>query len=157
MKKLLEAPEKFYKPKDRPSGHDISARFGKDNGGAIPSNLLQYSNTESNSAYIRLCKDFGFDAHPARFPKDLPSFFIKFLTEPKDLVLDMFCGSNTTGEAAQELDRRWMGIELNREYAITSAFRFMSGWPSDLIGDYVRRAHEGCNGITLVAPQRVLF
>ena len=40
MKKLLEDPEDFYTPKKRPSGHDIGKSFGKDNGGAIPSNLL---------------------------------------------------------------------------------------------------------------------
>ncbi|MCI0332768.1 MAG: site-specific DNA-methyltransferase [Planctomycetes bacterium] len=157
MKKLLGAPERFYTPKDRPSGHDISDAFGRDNGGAIPSNLLQYSNTESNSVYIRLCKELGFDAHPARFPKALPSFFINFLTEPGDLVLDIFCGSNTTGEAAEELGRKWIGIELSREYAITSAFRFMSEWHSDQIGEYVETARSGDNAISVLAPQRVLF
>jgi site-specific DNA-methyltransferase (cytosine-N4-specific) len=41
MKKLLQDPEGFYTPKKRPSGHDIGKAFGKDNGGAIPPNLLQ--------------------------------------------------------------------------------------------------------------------
>ncbi|SDA36686.1 DNA methylase [Sphingomonas sp. NFR15] len=41
MKKLLADPVAFYRAKDRPSGHDIGMSFGKDNGGAIPSNLLQ--------------------------------------------------------------------------------------------------------------------
>ena len=68
MKKLIEDPEAFYKPAKRPSGHDISARFGKDNGGAIPSNMLSIPNTDSNSPYLRLCKEFGLDRHPARFP-----------------------------------------------------------------------------------------
>ncbi|MDQ3330610.1 MAG: site-specific DNA-methyltransferase, partial [Planctomycetota bacterium] len=71
MKKLIEDPRKFYRAKDRPSGHDISEGFGKDNGGAIPSNLLQYPNTESNSLYIRSCKQVGISPHPARFPKSL--------------------------------------------------------------------------------------
>src|SRR5713226_4996982 len=48
MNALLKNAEKFYKPKLRPSGHDISRRFDKDNGGAIPSNLLQIPNTDSN-------------------------------------------------------------------------------------------------------------
>lgn len=157
MRKLLESPEKFYRPKDRPSGHDISTAFGRDNGGAIPANLLQYANTESNSVYMRLCKEFSFAAHPARFPKDLPRFFIKFLTEPGDLILDIFSGSNTTGEAAEELDRRWIGIELSRDYAITSAFRFMSDWPTDLIAEYVQRARKGSNELSVTAPQKVLF
>jgi hypothetical protein len=41
MQKLLEDPDKFYSPMKRPSGHDISKGFGRDNGGAIPSNLLR--------------------------------------------------------------------------------------------------------------------
>lgn len=157
MKKLLEAPDKFYVPKERPSGHDISAAFGKDNGGAIPGNLLQFPNSESNSIYIRLCRQFGFDPHPARYPKTLPNFFINFLTEPGDEVLDIFCGSNTTGEAAEELGRSWTGIEVNREYAIASAFRFMADWPSDNVASFVQNARRGCNQLLLTSPQRVLF
>ena len=53
MKKLISDPEGFYKPKMRPSGHDIGASFSKDNGGAIPSNLLSIPNTDSNSNYLR--------------------------------------------------------------------------------------------------------
>jgi len=65
MKKLLTDPESFYKPKVRPSGHEISAAFGKDNGGAIPPNLLQFSNTESNGRYLDGCKLVGAQGHPA--------------------------------------------------------------------------------------------
>jgi site-specific DNA-methyltransferase (cytosine-N4-specific) len=99
----------------------------------------------------------GFEAHPARFPKALPNFFINFLTDPGDLVVDIFCGSNTTGEAAEELARRWIGIELSRDYAVASAFRFMSEWPSDQIADYARSARAGCNQIPVLPPQRALF
>lgn len=125
MKKLLENPDAFYKPKKRPSGHDISNSFGaSDNGGAIPPNLLQISNSESNSKYLRLCKEFAVKQHPARFPYKLPEFFIKFLTEPGDLVLDIFAGSNTTGEVAETYGRKWIACELNREYLASSALRF---------------------------------
>ncbi len=128
MNALLKNAEKFYKPKLRPSGHDISRRFDKDNGGAIPSNLLQIANTDSNSHYLRLCKAHGFDSHPARFPDALPQFFIEFLTDPNDTVLDIFSGSNTTGFVAERLGRKWIAAELNREYAIASALRFMENW-----------------------------
>ncbi len=101
MKKLLEDPEGFYTPKKRPSGHDIGKAFGKDNGGAIPPNLLQIPNSESNGSYLRGCKTVGAKGHPARFPAKLPEFFIRFLTEPGDLVLDIFAGSNTTGHVAE--------------------------------------------------------
>jgi len=124
MKKLLENSEKFYTPKLRPSGHDVSSGFDKDNGGAIPSNLLSIPNTESNSQYLRYCKLVGVSGHPARFPAKLPEFFVKFLTKPGDLVLDIFAGSNTTGEVAERLGRRWIACDLDRTYVATSVFRF---------------------------------
>ncbi len=125
MKKLLKDPDKFYTPKLRPSGHDIGKGFGKDNGGAIPSNLLQIPNTESNGAYAKGCKLVGIKAHPARFPAKLPKFFIKFLTEPNDLVIDIFAGSNTCGQVAETLQRRWISYDLDRQYVAASAFRFL--------------------------------
>src|SRR5207302_1793439 len=103
MKVLLEDPDRFYTPKDRPSGHNVSRGLAKDNGGAIPPNLLQFPNSESNGCYLQLCKSFAVEPHPARFPIALPEFFIKFLTEERDLVLDIFGGSGTTGEAAEGL------------------------------------------------------
>jgi site-specific DNA-methyltransferase (cytosine-N4-specific) len=125
MKKLHEDPERFYRPKVRLSGHDIGNRFATDNGGAIPSNLLQIANTESNSTYLRRCKAAHISGHPARFPSKLPEFFIQFLTEPGDMVLDIFAGSNTTGAAAQKLLRRWAAFELDRDYLAASVFRFL--------------------------------
>jgi len=125
MKKLLKDPDKFYKPKLRPSGHDIGKGFGKDNGGAIPSNLLQIPNTESNGAYVKGCKLVGIKAHPARFPAKLPEFFIKYLTEPNDLVIDIFAGSNTCGQVAESLQRRWISYDLDQQYVAASAFRFL--------------------------------
>lgn len=133
MKKLIEDPEAFYKPKKRPSGHDISSSFGTDNGGAIPSNMLSIPNTESVSAYLRLCTEFDIERHPARFPAELPSFFIKFLTQPGDTVLDIFGGSNTTGFAAEGLDRKWLAFELSQEYLRSSIFRFMGNASHDEI------------------------
>lgn len=124
MKKLLADPDAFYTPKGRPSGHGIGKAFARDNGGAIPSNLLQISNTESNGSYLRSCKLAGVKGHPARFPQQLPEFFIKFLTDPGDLVVDIFGGSNTTGFVAEQLGRRWKSFELDREFLAASVFRF---------------------------------
>ncbi|MEB6410654.1 MULTISPECIES: DNA-methyltransferase [Enterobacter] len=124
MKKLIEDPDKFYSPKMRPSGHDISSSFGRDNGGAIPPNLLQIPNSESNGGYLSGCKKIGIKGHPARFPSKLPEFFIKMLTEPGDLVVDIFGGSNTTGSVAEQLGRKWLSFELSSEYVAASLFRF---------------------------------
>ncbi len=125
MKKLLEDPAAFYTPKVRPSGHDIGKAFGKDNGGAIPPNLLQIPNTESNGQYLDGCTVIGEKQHPARFPAKVPEFFINMLTEPGDVVLDIFAGSNTTGQVAQAEKRQWLAFELSREYVGASAFRFL--------------------------------
>lgn len=122
MKQLLK---QGYRAKMRPSGHDISTKFQNDNGGAIPPNLLQISNTESNSQYLRLCVEHQIKAHPARFPKAVPAHFIKFLTDEGDTVLDPFGGSMTTGAAAEDLGRKWMGIELDDNYIAGSRFRFV--------------------------------
>lgn len=125
MKKLLEDPDSFYRPKKRPSGHDISKAFGSySNGGAIPPNLLQFPNTDSNSQYLRLCNEFSAKKHPARFPIKLPEFFIDFLTDENDLVIDIFAGSNTTGEVAEIRGRRWIACDLDRDYLAASALRF---------------------------------
>ena len=72
-----------------PSGHVLGkSSWEKNNGGAIPPNLLQISNSESNSQYLRYCKACGVKGHPARFPAGIPEFFIKFLTDKGDLVID---------------------------------------------------------------------
>lgn len=125
MKKLIEDPGKFYRPKQRPSGHDIAASFGKDNGGSIPSNLLQIPNSESAGRYLDGCKLVGAPGHPARFPAKLPEFFIRFLTEPGDVVLDIFAGSNTTGAVAEREGRQWLAFEERQDYLAASVFRFM--------------------------------
>ncbi|TAH47686.1 MAG: site-specific DNA-methyltransferase [Betaproteobacteria bacterium] len=125
MKKLIQDPERFYTPKDRPSGHDISTGFAIDNGGAIPPNLLQIPNTEATSPYLRRCKALGREGHPARFPAALPEFFVKYLTDPDDLVVDIFSGSNTTGKVCENLGRRWIAMEERRDYAALSLIRFL--------------------------------
>ena len=121
----------------RPSGHVIRQSFkGIDAGGSIPSNVTEASfpevpeamlamgNNSANDEYTTRCKDAGIKIHPARFPALLPKFFIKMLTEPGDLVLDPFAGSNTTGAVCEELDRRWIASEAVEEYLKASEFRF---------------------------------
>lgn len=144
MKKLIEDPDKFYTPKVRPSGHDIGKGFAKDNGGAIPPNLLQISNSESNGQYLSGCKAVGIKGHPARFPAKLPEFFIRMLTEPNDLVVDIFGGSNTTGQVAEAEGRRWMAFEALPEYVGASAFRFLDkGMSPDALRDLYDRIVAG--------------
>lgn len=113
-----------YNQGRRPSGHRIGAGFSIDNGGAIPPNFIEVANTRSNDPYQRYCREKGIDAHPARFPEEVPDFFVRFLTEPGDVVLDPFAGSNTTGFVAERLSRRWIAIDQEKRYLDGSRGRF---------------------------------
>lgn len=127
MKKLFKNPEHFVAEEgvERPSGHVMGkSSWTNDNGGAIPPNMLQISNSESNSQYLRYVKAIGVKGHPARFPEGLPEFFIKMLTDPGDLVVDIFGGSCTTGAVCERMNRQWRSFELSPEYAAASYARF---------------------------------
>ena len=123
MKRLIK---RGVKQTIRPSGHVINGSFASDQGGSIPSNLIQCGNNESNSDYIKNSKLAGNKVHPARFPSELPRFFIEFLTNPGDVILDPFAGSNTSGYVAEGLKRKWIGVEIRNDYAEESRLRFES-------------------------------
>ena len=150
-----------YKAKLRPSEHQISTKFGTDNGGAIPPNILSdsefkyeigeslpvnvvsASNTSSNDHYQRQCREHGIKPHPARFPNQLPEFIINLCTEEGDIVLDPFAGSNTTGSVAERLQRKWLAFELSEEYLKGSKFRFESQTPAKVS---IENKKNGSNG-----------
>ncbi len=137
MLKLLA--RQSYNSGQRPSGHKISERgFMTDQGGAIPANvldfqdgddrlppaLMKFAGTGWDTKYRDYCKEMGVDAHPARMQMSLAAFFISYLTDAGDLVLDPFAGSNTTGASAEQLGRRWLGVEAEEQYVIGSKGRF---------------------------------
>ncbi len=143
MKALLK--RKSYNAGKRPSAHGISeSGFLVDHGGSISHNLfemeaidgkrdvrlphsvLSLSNTTSSDFFMKKCRELKFTPHPARMHIGLINFFINFLTDENDLVLDPFAGSNTTGYCAEKNRRKWIGIELNEDYAKQSALRFMN-------------------------------
>lgn len=113
-----------YRAKRRPSGHNISRKFSHNNGAAIPSNLIAVSNTESNTQYLEYCKFNNIKPHPARFPAELPEFFIRMLTDKGDFVIDPFAGSCVTGEVCERLGRKWACVELREEYLAGARGRF---------------------------------
>lgn len=114
-----------YNSGKRPSEHHIGeTSFLKNNGGAIPSNVLIFSNTSNGDNYQYYCQENKLPLHPARMPNGIAEFFIKFLTTPDDIVLDPFAGSNTTGATAQKLKRQWVSVEARRDYIDGSIGRF---------------------------------
>ncbi|MCL4876211.1 MAG: site-specific DNA-methyltransferase [Anaerolineae bacterium] len=148
----IKLMENGYKPKLRPSEHDISDKFGKNNNGAIPPNLIDAleedageigdpvvipvnvisaANTSSNDSYLRQCRANKIEPHPARFPRALPEFVIGLCTEENDVVLDPFAGSNMTGYVAETMGRRWLAFEIVDEYLEASKFRFVDDSPPD--------------------------
>jgi site-specific DNA-methyltransferase (cytosine-N4-specific) len=141
MQKLLK--KGTYNAGKRPSEHTISEKsFLTSHGGSIvhnvleleqmddkrevrfPQNALSVANTKSNDYFSLKCKEQGVTPHPARMPLELVSFFIEFLTDERDLVLDPFAGSNTTGYCAEKLKRQWVSIEKEIEYGKQSMLRF---------------------------------
>ncbi|MCI0737723.1 MAG: site-specific DNA-methyltransferase [Gemmataceae bacterium] len=121
MKRLLKDG---YKAALRPSQHEIGPHFQRDNGGAIPPNLLTVPNTRSYDEYLFRCRKADLPIHPARFPPELPDFFIRFLTDEGQTVLDPFAGSNVTGQVAETLGRKWIAVEINADYVAGSKLRF---------------------------------
>jgi DNA modification methylase len=88
--------------------------------GRVPSNVWTIS---------RVCGTFkerlvGF---PTQLPLDLLRRIVATASDPGDLVIDPFNGSGSTGVAAIEAGRRYVGIELNGEYATASRGRFLRG------------------------------
>jgi len=159
MKKLIETGK--YNSGLRPAEYNIGAEsFKTNNSGAIPpnvgdvddllsidrtvtprdfqdaTNFIKAANTGSRDDYREFCINRGATIHPARMPRSLVEFFLKFLTDKGDFVLDPFGGSNTTGSAAEAMGRRWASIEAEWEYAVNSIGRFDPGavvkWDRDL-------------------------
>jgi len=130
MKALIK--NQNYNKGDRPSQHKISDSWGKNNGGAIPQNFLPYANTAVDP-YLRYCDDNNLVKHPARFGSFIPEFFIRFLTEKNDMVIDPFAGSCTTGAVAEALERQWLCIDSSLEYLTGGIGRFQEGYKLNII------------------------
>ena len=73
------------------------------NGNKYISNVLEFK------------KDYG-RLHPTQKPVALMEFLIKTYTNECDLVLDFACGSGSTLIACENLNRKWIGIEISEEY-----------------------------------------
>ncbi len=108
----------------RPSGHKPSKHLTKRNIGSIPGNLIALANSNSADPYLVYCRENNLTPHPARFPFEIPEFFIRFLTEEGDQILDPFAGSCTTGFAAELSNRHWLCIEQEEDFVKTADGHF---------------------------------
>ena len=89
----------------------------------IPTSTMRFANSDSFGPFLRKCRELGIKAHPARMPQMLASLFILFLTDKNDIVYDPFGGSNTTGNCAEILERRWVTSEIDEKYESQSKIR----------------------------------
>ena len=123
MKRLLRTQN--YNHGLRPSEHLIGkTSFLKNNGGSIPSNMLEFAGSSVNKNYREWCVQNKLQQHPAKMAEGLADFFIQFLTRKDDLVFDPFGGSNTTGYSSQKLNRNWISVEKSYLYLRGSIGRF---------------------------------
>lgn len=105
-----------YQRVDEPSGHGRKrVQAGPDM--VRPSTLLHFEPEFSPNP----------THHPARFPIELPSFFIRLMTQPGQVVFDPFAGTCTTALAAEQLGRRWLMTELDENYAAVLPQRLQKG------------------------------
>ena len=163
MKDLLAKGS--YNAGQRPSEHIVSEKgFLKDLGGSIAQNFFEiealdpnrevrlpnafsFSNTASNDFFLKACKEKNITPHPARMPRGLAAFFIRYLTDKGDLVLDPFAGSNTTGYTASRLGRKWIAIDVLEKYVEQSIIRFSDSSPIEEDDKYEHQQTNNSNGL----------
>lgn len=63
--------------------------------------------------YLTSCRK---GVHPAEKPVDLIKRFIRVSSQENDIILDPFLGSGTTAVAAKDLNRKYIGYEISKEY-----------------------------------------
>lgn len=78
----------------------------KSNGERFPIDILEYAQPSVA----------GKGMHPTQKPVDLLEYLIKTYTNPGDVILDNTMGSGSTGVAALNLNRDFIGIELDKHY-----------------------------------------
>lgn len=91
--------------------------FSNITSGKIPKNVIfRGHQCKDSNEYRRIAKQLNLSANPCMYPTSIPEFFINFLTKEGELVVDLFCGSNKTGLAAERNKRRWIACDIILEY-----------------------------------------
>lgn len=99
--------------------------FGAVTKGKIPRNVLEIAHRCSyNQMLRREAQAQGLPMHGATMPLKLARFFVDYLTEPGDMVVDLFGGWLKTAKAAQDAKRRWLATELHAELLLGAANGF---------------------------------
>ncbi|HLE75031.1 MAG TPA: site-specific DNA-methyltransferase [Candidatus Bathyarchaeia archaeon] len=88
----------------------VGSGFGKRVSNWLGRNLVYPTNV------LHIATECSNRNHSAAFPLALPTWFIKLFTQENDVVLDPFMGVGTTALACIKLNRRYVGIEIKKEY-----------------------------------------
>ncbi len=118
LKKLSETDKRRDESKVGSGfGKNISNWLGRKM--AYPNNVLHLATESSNKN------------HSAAFPLALPKWFIKLFTKKGDVVLDPFLGSGTAAVAAKQLGRRYIGIDILKEFCAQGELRIKHELPQN--------------------------
>ena len=103
--------------KDKKTKHTFNYELMKN--GDFSSDFIKKPNTQMRSVWVigtpkKSEKTFG--KHPTQKPLDLLERIILASTNEGDLILDPFMGSATTGVAALKHNRKFVGIEKEKEF-----------------------------------------
>lgn len=99
--------------------------YGKITEGKIPKNvLIRGHRSAATTAHHKACDAIGLPRHGAMFPPELARFFIEFLSDVDDLIVDGMSGELTVGVMSEELKRRWICVDKIWEYLRGGMLRF---------------------------------
>ena len=103
--------------KNKKAKHCFNYEIMKD--GDFPKDFIKKPNTQMRSVWAISTpqkKEKIFGKHPTQKPLTLLERIIMASTKENDLILDPFMGSGTTGVAAVKLGRRFVGIDVEKQY-----------------------------------------
>lgn len=104
----------------------VKGAYSTETKGRIARNVQSFAmcRDDKNKEYREFCQQHELIPHGASMPVRLAEFFIEFLTEENDLVVDPFGGRLKTAMAAESLNRRWLTTERIPEYVLGAAGGF---------------------------------
>lgn len=101
------------------------ASFARQTEGRIPRNVMTIGHADKEAQMCnRYAKEHGLQAHGAPMPLALADRLVRFMSRPRDLVVDPFGGRCTTGKAAEQNGRRWICTERQGDYLEAARIRF---------------------------------
>ena len=106
LTKLDKPIKNSRKNKGANLGHCVDKGDYKQEYTGYHNSILEFSNKSGK----------GYSFHPTQKPVDLLEYLIKTYTNENELVLDFTMGSGSTGVACMNLNRRFIGIELDENY-----------------------------------------